>query len=483
MALVLLLGVRAIVSGASQTTSVADASAAAATQINSAALAQAQSSSLAAPADATAQAATATLLPTQRKWDTDVPGIINDPVLTSQLDQALTGVDGHVGVAVKDLGSGRGAVLDGNMELQSASLFKLPVLYTVFQLGLDMSEELTITEDALSYDSGTMELGPGETLSIAELLERMVTLSDNTSAVMLGSRVGAGNIDANIAALGMTTTHYSVERMTTSPLDMLHLMEMIANGQAVSPTASADMLHLLLRQRVNDRLPRLLSDDVQVAHKTGNLNGVVNDVGILYGPTSTVAVAALVSDTTDETAAATAIAQIGLAANTYFEGQPEVQARPTMLPAPSRPIPPVWRQPQPPTAVPHPAVIVTAVERPAVTTPRSTSVGGTPTVATEERLGSPTPSTAERPTSATPVPAAATVTAAKPALQAPAAEAPTATHVPAAPPTAAPAMVAAPTATPVPAPPAPTKAPVSQPTVQPTAAHPAVGATVTPTHH
>jgi len=76
----------------------------------------------------------------------------------------------------------------------------------------------------------------------------------------------------------MDTTHYSLERMTTSALDMLHLVDTVAQGKAVSTAASADMLHLLLRQRVNDRLPRLLPGDVQVAHKTGNLPGTVNDV-------------------------------------------------------------------------------------------------------------------------------------------------------------------------------------------------------------
>ncbi len=325
---------------------------------------------------------------TQRQWDTDAPGIINDPMLASRLDQALTGVDGHVGVAVKDLGSGRGAVLDGNLELQSASLYKLTVLYTVFQLGLSMSEELPITEDALQYDSGTMELGAGETLSVAELLERMITLSDNTSGVMLGSRVGGANINANLALLGMDTTHYSLDRMTTSALDMLHLSELIAEGKAVSPSASADMLHLMLRQRVNDRLPRLLSDDVQVAHKTGNLPGVVNDVGILYGSNSTVAVAALVSDTTDETAAATAIAQIGQIANGYFDALPAVQDRPGIPAAPNRPIPPVWREPRPPTPTPRPVVTaVTTADRSVAPTSRPAQIEVSPTVAAEMGVG------------------------------------------------------------------------------------------------
>src|SRR5262249_11136039 len=148
-------------------------------------------------------------------------------------------------------------------------------------------ESLPISDDALSYDAGTMELGDGETLTVAEALERMVTLSDNASAVMLGGRVGAWRINATLGGLGMDTSHYSLERMTTSALDMLHMIELIADGRAVSKAASADMVHLLLRQRVNDRLPRLLPYDVQVAHKTGNLPGTVNDVGVLYGLTTT----------------------------------------------------------------------------------------------------------------------------------------------------------------------------------------------------
>jgi beta-lactamase class A len=454
-------------------------------------------SGAAVPADDTATTPTLAASPTQRQWDANAPGIINDPVLARRLDQALSGVDGHVGVAVKDLGSGRGAVLDGNLELQSASLYKLTVLYTVFQLGLSMSEELPITEDALQYDSGTMELGPGESLSVAELLERMITLSDNTSGVMLGSRVGAANINANLAALGMDTTHYSLDRMTTSPLDMVHLLELIADGKAVSPSASSDMVHLMLRQRVNDRLPRLLPDDVQVAHKTGNLPGIVNDVGILYGPNSTVAVAALVSDTTDETAAATAIAQIGLAANSYFEDQTPVEDRPGIPAAPNRPIPPVWREPRPPTATPRPAV--TAVERAGVPTTRPAQIEASPTVDAELTGASPT-ALATVAAAATPTAKATPQATAQVQAQAQATATPTrvvAVAPPSATPTPVPVAPIPPpaTATKPPAPPAPPAAPAVQPTQAPAAPAPQapaqatqarptnVGATVTPVRH
>ena len=368
--------------------------------------------------------------PTTRRWDPR-----SDPVLASRLDQALLGVDGHVGVAVKDLGSGRWALLDGNLELQSASLYKLPVLYTVFASGVSLTEDLPITDEALSYDAGTMELGPGETLTVAEALERMVTLSDNTSAIMLGTRVGANRVNASIASFGLDTTHYSLERMTTSAEDMLHLLELMADGKAVSPAASADMVHLMLRQRVNDRLPRLLPDDVQVAHKTGNLPGIVNDVGILYGPSTTIAIAALVSDTSDESGAATAIARLSLAAYSYFDEQPEVMPRPLIPPAPARAIPPVKREPHPVPPTPTPTVAVPTE----VVAAEPTSTAVPPTI---------------RPTT---VPAAAPTAAAAAITQ------PTATARPATPsappPTATPAPPP-PTSTPVPAP--PTRAPTAR---------------------
>jgi beta-lactamase class A len=387
-------------------------------------------------------AVAATAEPTLRQWDAAATGIKIDPALVARLDHALVGVDGHIGFAVKDLGSGRGGVLDGNLELQSASLYKLPVLYTSFAAGLRMGDALPITDEALSYDAGTMELGAGETLTVAEALERMVSLSDNTSAILLASRVGGGRINATISSLGMTTTHYSLDRMTTSALDMLHLLEFVADGDAVSPSASADMVHLLLRQRVNDRLPRLLPDEVQTAHKTGNLPGTVNDVGILYGPSSTLVVAALVSDTSDETAAATGIARLASAAYSYFEDQPEVVSRPLLPPAPARPVPPVWREPRPPTPTPEPTEITPiASSEDVYTTPTAVVVSvaqpGTPAPTTAPVVATPTAPPGQKP-SPTPAPPAPTATPAPPA----------ATPTPQPRPTKDPTR--APTATPVP---------------------------------
>jgi hypothetical protein len=241
--------------------------------------------------------------------------------------------------------------------------------------------------------------------------------------------------------------------MTTSALDMLRFLDLLAHGRLVSPAASADMLHLLLRQRVNDRLPRLLPDDVQVAHKTGNLPGTVNDVGILYGPNSTVAVAALVSDTTDETAAATGIARLAQAASSYFEAEPAQTERPAIPPAPARPIPPVWRKPKPPTPTPVPVVSTSEPARVIEVAPtRAAAPTQAPTALPSPTLlvvRSPTSAPTARPAVATAAPPAPTST---PVVHPTLAPSPTATAVsppPTRPPTprpTAPAPTAVPTA-------------------------------------
>ncbi len=259
-------------------------------------------------ASAPTSAPDATTVALQRAWQ-GADGITYDPVLAGLLDTSFSAVDGNIGVSVKDLGTGRGATLDAEAEMPSASLFKLPVLYSVFNAGVPFDDQLLITDAIKAYDLGTLELGPGETLTVAEALERMVTVSDNASAILLADRVGGAQVNADLANLGLKATHYGADRLTTSASDMTALLELMARGQAVSPAASADMVHLMLRQRVNDRLPKLLPDEAQVAHKTGNLDGIVNDVGIIYGPHSTLIVSALVSDTRDEAAAADGIAR------------------------------------------------------------------------------------------------------------------------------------------------------------------------------
>jgi beta-lactamase class A len=303
-----------------------------------------------------------------------------DPELASLVLSILNELPGHIGVAIKDIQTGRGVLIDPNSEFEAASVFKLEVMYEVFkqrELGaLSFDETLFFNERHVAYDLGTLDRPAGSPIQLDEALERMITISDNSSALLLTDRVGAFNINRDLGGLGLSRTHLIEDQLTTSPLDMLSFMEMLARGEGVSPQASREMLQLMARQRINDRIPRLLPGGISVAHKTGNLSGVVNDVGLVSAPETTFAIAVLISDTPAEGQGAQAIADIAAAAYRYFR-----TAQPSMTPTPSVTPTPVETE----TPTPGPAT-ATSVATP---TGAATSV---PTAAATRTAGpSPTP--------------------------------------------------------------------------------------------
>jgi beta-lactamase class A len=341
--------------------------------------------------------------------------LVPDQALSTLVANRIARLSGRVGVAIKDLDTGRGTLIDPDGEYQMASLFKLTVMYEVYKqrdLGaLSFDETLVFTQRYVDYDLGTLDRPVGSTIQLGEALQRMIEISDNSSAVLLTDRVGSNNINQDLRALGLTHTRLFNDDLVTSPADMLSFMEMIARGEGLSPSTSAEMVRLLARQRVNDRIPRLLPDGITVAHKTGNLPGVVNDVGIVYEPGATYVVALLVDGTSDDGAATQAEAQVARDAYDYFQSLHNgavttfPTAAPTNTPRPVTPVPPT-AIPLSPTQTPLPATEEPPTATLTATLALPTAVPGSPTTApptvvpTAVALSSPVPTAT---TAATPI--------------------------------------------------------------------------------
>jgi beta-lactamase class A len=201
------------------------------------------------------------------------------------------------GVVVKNLGNDDVAEVNPHKVFETASLFKLWVMYEVYkqvEMGLlQMDEDLLVTSYYASFDAGTLPVEICDTLTVREALEAMITYSDNTSGFLLRDRVGLDNINRDLQALGLTASAFGDEDVTSTAADMERFLEMVARRTAVSSEASQEMLDLLLAQQVNDRLPALLPPDTAVAHKTGDLPEVTHDVGIVYSPQATYVIAVL----------------------------------------------------------------------------------------------------------------------------------------------------------------------------------------------
>lgn len=242
--------------------------------------------------------------------------------LKLSIEEYLDNLSGAYGVAIRNLQSDQTVLVNADQPFPAASTYKLLVMYRAYEqieYGLlDAEEWLTIREADAAQDWPYMSLYPGESVTVAQALEAAITVSNNAASHALARRVGGwGHVEAAATELGMYQTWLEDEYFWTTPLDMINFFELLAAGQMVSEEASNSMLDLLRRQRINNRIPALLPAEAEVAHKTGELPGVKNDVGIVTGPAGSYVIAVL-SQWADDAEAVGTIAEIALDAYSKY---------------------------------------------------------------------------------------------------------------------------------------------------------------------
>lgn len=187
------------------------------------------------------------------------------------LDDFVAVNGNHFGIVVKDLKTGETATINPAQQMTSASLYKLFVAQRIYQR-IDLGE--------LDYGKAA---GGGSGRNVEQCLTVMINVSDNTCGRALGQMLGWGAQDAALRAEGYKETSLRTPQQT-SPEDVSVMFERLYKGTLVSPNSSQKFLGLLKDQRVNNRLPKGLPSGTVIAHKTGDLDGVVHHAGIVYGP-------------------------------------------------------------------------------------------------------------------------------------------------------------------------------------------------------
>ena len=265
------------------------------------------------------------------------PATPPDAALASLVAKALGGQAGTFGVAVRNLKTGQSFTLDSDSFYPSASLYKLAVMYEVFRQnaagGLAFDGMLTVQDQDIDETDDDEPMYLHQQVTIQKALELMIDLSSNAAAHILADRVGWVQINQSMANVALNHTRLPVgdwkAQMTdwrsdtacTSPGDMLAFFDHLYHRQLVSPAASDQMLKLLLGQRINDRIPADLPPGTAVAHKTGNLEGIVNDAGIVFSPSADF-VLVILSHDADDGNATTAEAALARLIYDLFQGKP-----------------------------------------------------------------------------------------------------------------------------------------------------------------
>lgn len=203
-----------------------------------------------------------------------------------------------VAIYIKDLNTEYSIEINAEEKIPSASLLKIPIMAAIYYLAdegrVSLDEVLIYKKYHHCGGAGIIKnMSYGTKFKVKELIELMITVSDNIATHMLTEYVGLKRLDETFKKLGLENTNISryimdlkkrregIENYTTAK-DIGVLLEKIYKGKLVSKLASSEMLFFLMKQKICDRIPKLLPKEVVVAHKTGLMKDVCHDAGIVF---------------------------------------------------------------------------------------------------------------------------------------------------------------------------------------------------------
>jgi beta-lactamase class A len=223
-------------------------------------------------------------------------------VLWQKLEASITDVDRHLdgvmGVAIEDLTSGQRFQLRGDEVFPQASSIKtalLTGLYRQVQDGkLKLTDLYTVQASDLVPDSDIMNgLTAGTTrVTLRDLATMVVAVSDNSATNVLMDKVGMDNVNALMDSLGLKHTRLRRKMMDlkaagegreniSTANEMATLLDQLYRGKVLNKELTDDFFNLLSTHK-SSFIPRDLPDDLKIANKPGELEGVRNDSGVVF---------------------------------------------------------------------------------------------------------------------------------------------------------------------------------------------------------
>lgn len=246
--------------------------------------------------------------------------------LADVVTKAQTGTTGNYGIYIKNLKNGETYTSNEHRSFPTASLYKLWVMGETYNQVHDgvlkesqmLEEDVEQLHETFGLTNDVAEQKTGRVMyTVEDALERMITVSDNYASLLLAKNVGLANISDFMKDNKLSESKTGQPPHTTA-VDIGTLFEKIYKGDVINRQYSNKMLDLLKKQEINDRIPKYLPDETTVAHKTGELDGLRHDAGIVYTDEGDYIIVVL-SESDDPNAAAERIATLSKAVYDYFQ--------------------------------------------------------------------------------------------------------------------------------------------------------------------
>jgi len=253
-------------------------------------------------------------------------------LFASDLDSKVQGVLGeNIGtysIIVTNLKTGESYRQNPERQYYSASLYKLWLMATVYQeMKNGTIKEDDVLEASIPSLNATFKIASEEAeltegsikRTVKEALEQSIIISHNYSALLLSKKVGVSKMAAFLKQEGLNNSKVGSPPLTSAS-DIATFYLKLYRKELVDEKSSEEMLALLKRQALNDRIPKYLPNTTPVAHKTGELYGYKHDAGIVFSTSGDYIIVEL-SETKNPATAAERMAQISKIVYEYFENK------------------------------------------------------------------------------------------------------------------------------------------------------------------
>jgi beta-lactamase class A len=204
---------------------------------------------------------------------------------------------------VIDLESGQRISRRGDETFPTASLIKVAILVTVYDLvakgQLSLDDPITMLKIDQVPGSGVLQfLHNGTILTVRDAAWLMCIISDNTATNLLLDRIIIRRVWAKMDSLGLSHTRVHSKSFlrissvaldssakyglgVTTPNEMAHLFELMAQGKAVNPAADSAMLDIL-EHNGQDMMLQRYAGGARAAHKDGETDQVRTECTLWY---------------------------------------------------------------------------------------------------------------------------------------------------------------------------------------------------------
>jgi beta-lactamase class A len=225
-----------------------------------------------------------------------------DRRLQQKVSELVKDLHGDIGVYIKNLRTGKVAMVNADTIFPTASMVKVPILIGIqdkLEKGqLEYHQQLEY-KDSLFY-AGEDILGAfknGEKIGLHKVLMLMLTTSDNTASLWLQSLAGTGTrINEILDSVGMVYTRVNSRTPgreanrqqygwgQTTPREMATLMEKIYRGEVISKKAGEKMIRLLGRNYNDEQAIAEIPPYIFVASKNGCVNASRSEILLVMAP-------------------------------------------------------------------------------------------------------------------------------------------------------------------------------------------------------